>query len=82
MAKYKTVVDNVNLWYKDEVVEVLKKGTTLEVEKIIPGYSMKSILPVKKTEIAILKDGYEVIASYNGKNNIELVKTKTKKGDK
>ncbi len=79
MAKYKTIVDNVNLWLNDEVVEVLNKGTIIEVEKIIPGYSMKSVIPVKTTEIAVLKDGYEVIASYNGKPSIEVVKTKSNK---
>ena len=83
MAKYKTIVDNVNLWLNDEVVEVLKKGTIIEVEKIIPGYSMKSVIPVKTTEIAVLKDGCEVIASYNGKASIESIKNKStkKKGE-
>ena len=79
MAKYKTIVDNVNLWLNDEVVEVLNKGTIIEVEKIIPGYSMKSVIPVKTTEIAVLKDGYAVIASFNGKASIEAIKTKSKK---
>lgn len=77
MAKYKTIIDNVNVYQNDEVIEVLKLGSTIEVEKIV-----SAIDPYRrKLEIAICKDGNEVVASFNGIRSLEEVKTK-KKGDK
>lgn len=75
MAKYKTIVDNVNLYYNDEVVEVLKIGSTVEVEKIVP---TRDIIG-RDVEIAKCKDGNTLIASFNGTVSIELIKTKSKK---
>ena len=75
MAKYKTIVDNLNVYYNDEVIEVLKKGTTIEVEKIIPGKDIYN----RNIELAILKDGNEIIASFEGKSSIEIIKKGVKK---
>lgn len=75
MAKYKTIVDNLNVYYRDEVVEVLKKGTTIEVEKIIPRVDTFG----REFEFAILKDGKEVIASTPGGSTIEIIKKGVKK---
>lgn len=79
MAKYKTIVDNVNLWSNGEVVEVLKIGSTVEIEKIEP---VKEVAG-HSIEVAICKDGNTLIASFNGKPSIEAVKTKStkKKGE-
>lgn len=75
MAKYKTLVDNVNLWNDGEVVEVLKVGSTVEIEKIEP---VKEVAG-HSIEVAICKDGNTLIASFNGKASIELVKIKSNK---
>ena len=75
MAKYKTIVDNLNVYYNDEVIEVLKIGTTIEVEKIIPGKDIYN----RNIELAILKDGNEIIASFEGKSSIEIIKKGVKK---
>ena len=75
MAKYKTIVDNLNVYYNNEVIEVLKKGTTIEVEKIIPGVDNYG----RELELAILKDGNEIIASLEGKSSIEIIKKGAKK---
>ena len=79
MAKYKTIVDNVNLWLNDEVVEVLKIGSTVEIEKIEP---VKEVAG-HSIEVAICKDGNTLIASFNGKPSIEAIKAKStkKKGE-
>ena len=75
MAKYRTIVDNLNVYYNDEVIEVLKKGTTIEVEKIIPEVDNYS----RDLELAILKDGNEIIASFEGRSTIEIIKKGVKK---
>lgn len=75
MAKYKTIVDNLNVYYNDEVIEVLKIGTTIEVEKIIPEVDHYG----REFELAILKDGNEIIASFEGKSSIEIIKKGVKK---
>ena len=75
MAKYKTIVDNLNVYYNDEVIEVLKIGTTIEVEKIIPGKDIYN----RNIELAILKDGNEIIASFEGRSSIEIIKKGVKK---
>ena len=75
MAKYKTIVDNVNLWSNGEVVEVLKIGSTIEIEKIKP---VKEVAG-HSIEVAICKDGNTLIASFNGKPSIEAIKTKSNK---
>ena len=75
MAKYKTIVNNVNLWYGEEVIKVLNVGSTIEVEKI-ESYTDT----MKRTfELATCKDGSVLIASFNGKPSIEAIKTKSKK---
>ena len=75
MAKYKTIVNNVNLWHGEEVIEVLNIGSTIEVEKI-ESYTDS----MKRTfELATCKDGSVLIASFNGKPSIEAIKTKSKK---
>lgn len=77
--KYKTIVDNLNVYYKDEVIEQLKEGSIIEVEKITPAIDQYG----RSIKIAVLKDGNEIIAEFAGKVTIEPVKTKTsKKGDK
>lgn len=75
MAKYKTIVDNLNVYYNNEVIEVLKKGTTIEVEKIVPKIDNYS----RDLELAILKDGNEIIASFEGRSSIEIIKKGVKK---
>ena len=75
MAKYKTIVDNLNVYYNDEVIEVLKIGTTIEVEKIIPGKDIYN----RDLELAILKDGNMIITSFEGKSSIEIIKKGVKK---
>ena len=75
MAKYKTIVDNVNLWSDGEVVEVLKIGSSVEIEKIEP---VKEVAG-HSIEVAICKDGNTLIASFNGKASIEAVKIKSNK---
>jgi len=75
VAKYKTIVDNLNVYYNDEVIEVLKIGTTIEVEKIIPGKDIYN----RNIELAILKDGNEIIASFEGRSSIEIIKKGVKK---
>ena len=75
MAKYKTIVDNVNLWNDGEVIEVLKIGSTVEIEKIEP---VKEVAG-HSIEVAICKDGNTLITSFNGKPSIEAIKTKSKK---
>lgn len=75
MAKYKTIVDNVNLRFIDEIVEVLKMGSIVEVEKIYPAKDSLG----RNIEIAVCKDGNELIASFNGKPSIEPVKIKSNK---
>lgn len=75
MAKYKTIVDNLNIYYNNEVIEVLKIGTTIEVEKIIPGKDIYN----RNIELAILKDGNEIIASFEGRSSIEIIKKGVKK---
>lgn len=80
MAKYKTIVDNLNVYYNDEVAKTLPIGTTIEVEKFLEGYELSGIIPQNNKTIAILKDGYEIIARYKDKETIKLVRTK-KKGE-
>jgi len=75
VAKYKTIVDNLNVYYNDEVIEVLKIGTTIEVEKIIPGKDIYN----RDLELAILKDGNMIITSFEGKSSIEIIKKGVKK---
>ena len=75
MAKYKTIVDNLNVYYNNEVIEVLKKGTTIEVEKIIPGKDIYN----RDLELAILKDGNMIITSFEVKSSIEIIKKGVKK---
>ena len=75
MAKYRTIVDNLNVYYNNEVIEVLKKGTTIEVEKILPDIDSYG----RDFELAILKDENEIIASFEGKSSIEIIKKGAKK---
>ena len=75
MAKYKTIVDNLNVYYNNEVIEVLKKGTTIEVEKIIPEVDNYC----RDIELAFLKDGNMIIASFEGRSSIEIIKKGAKK---
>lgn len=75
MAKYKTIADNVNLWCDGEVVEVLKIGSTIEVEKIVKSKDIYD----RDLEIGICKDENTLIASFNGKPSIEPVKIKSNK---
>ena len=75
MAKYKTIVDNLNIYYNNQVIEVLKIGTTIEVEKIIPEVDHYG----RDFELAILKDGNEIIASFEGRSSIEIIKKGVKK---
>ena len=76
MAKYKTIVDNLIVRNNNnELVKILKVGTTIEVEKIIPGVDHYG----RYFELAILKDGNEIIASFEGKSSIEIIKKGVKK---
>ena len=75
MAKYKTIVDNLIVRNNDEFVKILKVGTTIEVEKIIPGKDIYN----RNIELAILKDGNEIIASFEGRSSIEIIKKGVKK---
>ena len=75
MAKYKTIVDNLIVRNNDELVKILKVGTTIEVEKIIPDVDYYG----RDIELAILKDGNEIMASFEGKSSIEIIKKGVKK---
>ena len=75
MAKYKTIVDNLIVRNNDELVKILKVGTTIEVEKIIPEVDHYG----RDFELAILKDGNEIIASFEGRSSIEIIKKGVKK---
>lgn len=78
MAKYKTIVDHLNVYYQGEVIEVLEMGSTIEVEKIVEAKDVYNRL----FKMAILKDGNELIASNGVINTIVPVKAVKKKGDK
>jgi len=75
VAKYKTIVDNLIVRNNDELVKILKVGTTIEVEKIIPEVDHYG----RDFELAILKDGNEIIASFEGRSSIEIIKKGVKK---
>ena len=76
MAKYKTIVDKLIVRNDDdELVKILKVGTTIEVEKIIPEVDYYA----RPIELAILKDGNEIMASFEGKPSIEIIKKGVKK---
>lgn len=78
MAKYKTIVDHLNVYYQGEVIEVLEMGSTIEVEKIVEAKDIYNRL----FKMAILKDGNELIASNGIIETIAPVKVSKKKGDK
>ena len=78
MAKYKTIVDHLNIHFQGEVIEVLEKGSIIEVEKIVEAKDIYNRL----FKVAILKDGNELVASNGVIETIAPVKTVKKKGDK
>lgn len=75
MAKYKTIVDNLIVRDNDKLVKILKVGTTIEVDKIISAKDNYN----RDIELAILKDGNEIIASFEGRSSIEIIKKGVKK---
>lgn len=78
MAKYKTIVDHLNVYFQGEVIEVLEKGSVIEVEKIVEAKDVYNRL----FKMAILKDGNELIASNGVIETIAPIKVTKKKGDK
>lgn len=78
MAKYKTIVDHLNVYFQGEVIEVLEKGSIIEVEKFVEAKDVYNRL----FKMAILKDGNELIASNGVIETIAPVKVSKKKGDK
>lgn len=71
MQKYKTIRDNVNVYLNNELVDTLKIGTTVAVEKMVNIGNNKSI--------ALLEDGKEIIAKWNDKECLEKIQIKKRK---
>lgn len=72
MAKYKTNKNFINVYDQDEkIIDTLPAGKTIEVSEIVKSG--------KDKEIAILKNGCFIIASYQGISVIDKMKERTKK---